>query len=287
MNRDPGVDVDHVVAARVSLPGARYPNSDDAVGSTKGSCVSSPCCPVATAAATSYLPAGGGGFGLGRVFLNEGQPEPPAITDYAANWNVVTPDYFRTLGIPPPEAAPSRIATPTSPPVVVVNETFARRCSPPAMPSATASARGATKISCAKLSAWSPTSVTRAGRHRLRARVRAASPERLGELCGRRANDGQSRGVRASAARDVAPLDPTRRGPPRHARAVRASVGRAGAIERGARSPRSRRWPWSWRRLGFTASWRTSSRGEAGSSACGLRSAPRRVRSSRKSPAAG
>ena len=61
------------------------------------------------------LPAGGGGFGLGRVFLKEGQPEPPATTDYEANWNVVTPDYFRTLGIPLVRGRTSPIANGVEP----------------------------------------------------------------------------------------------------------------------------------------------------------------------------
>ena len=54
---------------------------------------------VESAALTSFVPAGAGGFGLGRLFLAEGRPEPPAGTDVLALWNVVTPHYFSTLGI--------------------------------------------------------------------------------------------------------------------------------------------------------------------------------------------
>ena len=65
------------------------------------------------------------------MFLKEGQPEPPATTDYEANWNVVTPDYFRTLGIPLVRGrAFTDRDTASSPPVIVVNETFARRMFP-------------------------------------------------------------------------------------------------------------------------------------------------------------
>ena len=71
---------------------------------------------------------GGTGFGLGRVFLLEGQPEPPASSDHAARWNVVTPDFFRTLGI---RVVRGRAFTPqdtaASTPVMVINETMARR----------------------------------------------------------------------------------------------------------------------------------------------------------------
>jgi hypothetical protein len=83
---------------------------------------------VEAAAAGSYVPAGGGGFGLGRVFLLEGQPEPPASTDHAAQWNVVTPRYFQALGV---SLRRGRLFdardSASSTPVAIVNETMARR----------------------------------------------------------------------------------------------------------------------------------------------------------------
>ena len=101
MRLDPGVDVEKILAGRVVAPSARYTEEaaraqfyerlTDALASAPG---------VEAAAATSFLPVGGRGFGLGRVFLLEGQPEPPASSDHGGLWNVVTPDYFRTLGIP-------------------------------------------------------------------------------------------------------------------------------------------------------------------------------------------
>ena len=132
VNRDPGVAVDRVLAARVSLPNARYPKDDDAIRFFERLTRELAAQPgIASAAATSYLPAGGGGFGLGRVFLKEGQAEPPATTDYEANWNVVTPDYFRTLGIPLVRGrAFTDRDTASSPPVIIVNETFAHRAFP-------------------------------------------------------------------------------------------------------------------------------------------------------------
>ncbi len=132
MTRDAGVDVDHVVAARLSLPGSRYRTPEDRVRFYETLVRELAALPGATAAAaTSFLPAGGGGFGLGRVFLIEGQPEPPSGRDYAAQWNVVTPDYFRTLGIP---LLRGRVFTDRdadgATPVVVVNDTMARRLFP-------------------------------------------------------------------------------------------------------------------------------------------------------------
>jgi putative ABC transport system permease protein len=125
---DPGVDVDRILAGRVTLPGARYQplarvqffeRLNAALSATPG---------IESSGAASFLPAAGRGFGLGRVFLLEGQPEPPASTDYPALWNVVTPDYFRTVGI---RVVRGRAFTPqdtgNSRPVMVINETMARR----------------------------------------------------------------------------------------------------------------------------------------------------------------
>ena len=100
MRIDPGVDVDRVLTARVSLPGARYPTGKASAAffeTLRARLAAAPG--VEAAAATSFAPAGGGGFGLGRVFLAEGWPEPPAGRDVGAQWNVVTPDYFRTVGL--------------------------------------------------------------------------------------------------------------------------------------------------------------------------------------------
>lgn len=129
MRVDPGVDVEKVLVGQVLVPSARYPEPvaraqfydrlTDALAAAPG---------VEAAAATSFLPAGGGGFGLGRVFLLEGQPEPPASSDYDAQWNVVTPDYFRTLGIPIVRGrAFTRQDTADSRPVMIINETMAAR----------------------------------------------------------------------------------------------------------------------------------------------------------------
>ena len=78
---DPGVDVDRVLTARVSLPGARYDTSDKSIAFFQRLTSDLAAQPgVEAAAATSFVPVGGGGFGLGRVFLAEGWPEPPAGT---------------------------------------------------------------------------------------------------------------------------------------------------------------------------------------------------------------
>ncbi len=126
---DPGVDVEKVLAGRVVVPAARYAEPAqraqfyerliEALAASPG---------IEAAAATSYLPVGGRGFGLGRVFLLEGQAEPPATTDHPALWNVVTPDYFRTLGIPILRGrAFTAQDTADSRPVLLINRTMAAR----------------------------------------------------------------------------------------------------------------------------------------------------------------
>jgi putative ABC transport system permease protein len=125
---DPGVDVDRLLIGRLALPGARYPRPvraqwferlTDALASAPG---------VERAAASSYVPAGGGGYGLGRAFLLEGQPEPPATQDHNALWNVVSPEYFRTTGIRVVRGrAFDRTDSAESRPVMIINETMARK----------------------------------------------------------------------------------------------------------------------------------------------------------------
>ncbi len=126
---DPGVDIDRILAGRVVVPSARYPEPDqraqfyerliDGLRAAPG---------VEGAAATSYLPAGARGFGLGRVFLLEGQAEPPASQDHDAMWNVVTPDYFRTVGIPVIRGRAFTVHDlADSKPVMIINQTMAAR----------------------------------------------------------------------------------------------------------------------------------------------------------------
>jgi putative ABC transport system permease protein len=126
---DTGVRVERVLTGRVALPGARYQQGSAradfyerlvaALESTPG---------VDAAAASSYVPAGGGGFGLGRVFLRQGQPEPPASVDYPAQWNVITPGFFRARGMRVVRGrAFSDRDRPDTTPVMIINETMARR----------------------------------------------------------------------------------------------------------------------------------------------------------------
>jgi putative ABC transport system permease protein len=55
---------------------------------------------VTSVAVASAIPVGGGGFYLGRTMIEAGAPEPPAGSEVSIMWNVVSPDYFRSLGQP-------------------------------------------------------------------------------------------------------------------------------------------------------------------------------------------
>jgi putative ABC transport system permease protein len=97
---DPGLQVDRLVTMQLNSPSARYPDEARIIAFYKNLIASVEAAPgIESAAASSALPLGGGGFYLGRSFLIEGQPEPPASSDYQAQWNVVTPGYFATTGM--------------------------------------------------------------------------------------------------------------------------------------------------------------------------------------------
>jgi hypothetical protein len=82
---------------------------------------------VESAAVTSALPLGGGGFILFRAHLPEGRPEPPDGEEVRGNWDVVHPGYFATMGLP---LIVGREFTEADDggavPVMIVNREFAR-----------------------------------------------------------------------------------------------------------------------------------------------------------------
>jgi putative ABC transport system permease protein len=130
---DPGVTLERVASGRISIPGARYDTPArrrQLAEAVVARLAASP--DIERAALTSFVPAGGGGFGLGRMFAAEGRPIPPdGSGEQMALWNVVTPGYFATLGIPLREgrdftgrdAADGR-------PVMIVSRHFAERVFP-------------------------------------------------------------------------------------------------------------------------------------------------------------
>ena len=124
---DPGFDPDDTLAMHLTLPEARYPEEAHVTGFYRQMLEEVRAIPgVESAATVLTLPMhwnlrGTLAFAIeGR--LEEGDQRP------AAGYQVVSPDYFRTLRIP---LLRGRLLTPAdredAPPVAVVNEAFARR----------------------------------------------------------------------------------------------------------------------------------------------------------------
>jgi putative ABC transport system permease protein len=126
-----GAEIDRVLAARIGVPGSRYAPAQRTEFFRRLIAQLAAHPGVQSAAITSYLPAGGGGFSLGRVFLSEGQPEPPASTDVPATWVVISEDYFKALGITliSGRAFSERDGARTTP-VTIVSRSFAERMFP-------------------------------------------------------------------------------------------------------------------------------------------------------------
>jgi putative ABC transport system permease protein len=133
---DPGFNVNNLVKMNVSAHRARYPedpevaafykNLVERVKTTTG---------VESAALSSAVPLGGGGFYLGRVFLIEGHPEPPGGPDHPAQWNVIGPGYFNTMGMSLVEGRDfDDRDTADSNKVIIINQTLARRMFPDQSP---------------------------------------------------------------------------------------------------------------------------------------------------------
>jgi putative ABC transport system permease protein len=136
---DPGFNPAHVFAAQITLPepGGRltrltHADSNDAVRARQWmffrtlleNVQRDP--DVVAAAAVSDLPLSGNSASTG--FSIDGRPEPPADQRTSAQYAVITPDYFRAMGIPTLKGrAFADRDSRHSEPVVMVNATMARQ----------------------------------------------------------------------------------------------------------------------------------------------------------------
>ena len=126
---DPGFPTRNMISMLVSLPRSRYPGGPQVTAGFARIIESIRRLPgVVAAGASGSLPLGAGGGYLVRVFLREGQPEPPRSKDTQATWSPVEPGYLRTMGIPIVLGRgftehDSRDATP----VIVVNQSMAQQ----------------------------------------------------------------------------------------------------------------------------------------------------------------
>src|SRR4029079_11024361 len=125
---DTGFDRRNVLTASISLPGIRYDTKAKVVAfhyQLRDRLAAAPGVEAAGIATAS--PLGGGGFYLGRSMVAEGRDAIPA-NEITINWTVTTPGYFAALRIPILRGRDFTTHDDTaSPPVMIVNETFAKR----------------------------------------------------------------------------------------------------------------------------------------------------------------
>jgi putative ABC transport system permease protein len=121
-----GIDSEHVLTLRVTLPASRYPERSNITGFFGQLLSRVRALPgVKTAGASSGLPlavqSGDWNFDI------EGRPRIGTRSPGAADWHVVTPGYFEALGIPLRRGRlPAESDVSAAPPVVFINETTAR-----------------------------------------------------------------------------------------------------------------------------------------------------------------
>jgi putative ABC transport system permease protein len=126
-----GFDTHNVLTASISLPGIRFDKRSkvvdflyqlrDRLAATSA---------VEAVGIASASPLGGGGFYLGRMMVAQGRDASPA-NEVEINWNVTTPGYFAALRIPILRGRDFTTRDDsTSPPVMIVNEKFAKSMFP-------------------------------------------------------------------------------------------------------------------------------------------------------------
>jgi putative ABC transport system permease protein len=123
---DTGLDTRRVLTFQVAAPGAQFDTPSKVLrfwGEYRRRLQSLP--DVVSSSVSSAIPLGGGGFYLGRTMIEAGAPEPPAGSEVGIMWNIVSPDYFRTMGQP---LLAGRDFTPrddsTATPAIVVTRAF-------------------------------------------------------------------------------------------------------------------------------------------------------------------
>jgi putative ABC transport system permease protein len=124
---DPGFNPDNLLTMSLILPAAKYKEEPQTVAFYSGLIQRVKATPgVVSAAAVNFLPLGGSN--ASDAFLVEGAPEPKPGQENEGRYRTCTPDYFATMQIPilRGRAFTEQDKTDT-PPVVIVNETLARK----------------------------------------------------------------------------------------------------------------------------------------------------------------
>jgi putative ABC transport system permease protein len=124
---DVGFQPAKLLTMRISLSGPKYREPEPAVAFFDEAVRRIEAVPgVRSAAAVLSLPVGGGGFYLGRGFIRPGLEHP--AEGYNSGFQMITPAYFRTLGVPVLHGREfDAHDTATGAPVAIINHTLAQR----------------------------------------------------------------------------------------------------------------------------------------------------------------
>ncbi len=127
LKTNPGFNADNVMTTKISLPGVKYKEQPQRAAFYTDLVQRVKTIPgVESAAVVNHLPLGGSN--ASDAYLVEGEAEPPPGQESVGRYRVATPEYFQTMRIP---IVAGRSFTEQdkagAPPVVIVNEMFARK----------------------------------------------------------------------------------------------------------------------------------------------------------------
>jgi len=127
LKTNPGFNPDNVLTLNLVLPGAKYKEEKQRGAFYQDLVQRVKALPgVESAAVVNYLPLGGANSS--DSYLVEGAGEPPHGQENEGRYRVCTPGYFATMGIPIVKGRGfSEQDKAGGPPVVIVNETLARK----------------------------------------------------------------------------------------------------------------------------------------------------------------
>ena len=127
MKTNPGFNPENVMTMQLVLPVAKYKEESQRAAFFTDLVQRTQSVPgVESAAVVNFVPLGGAN--ASDDFLVEGVPEPPAGQEFGGRYRVCSPDYFQTMGISVLKGRAFTAADKAgSPPVVIVNETLAKK----------------------------------------------------------------------------------------------------------------------------------------------------------------
>lgn len=132
-NTAPGFEPERVLAADFRLPPEKYAEASARIQFFASLLEHAEALPgVSSAGLVTSLPLGGGSDSL--AFHIVGRPDPPPEEAFSADFNVVSPGYFRTMGIPVRAGRELTREDSNGEPGVVINETAARQFWPGEVP---------------------------------------------------------------------------------------------------------------------------------------------------------